>query len=867
MKRILGCLSLLIVSGLVGCERGQERGKTLAKINGESFTQSDFEFMIKTLPADRQEEMLKDPELRRKHFNLLLKQRLQMLAGQNSPYGKTGSLPARQVLIDQRIVTQNYFQVFLGENAGHVEKELKAFYDANQKRFADDSGKVRPFAEVRARVADSLLMSKAPLDSFYQAGSKRYEKKASCAVSLIQAPSRKIADEASKALAGGLAFPEAVAKYSIHASSKAAKGVLGTVILGEGNWELQPLNQDSLFFDPANGLKPGQVSKPFKKDTTWLIVKSDSCSPTRIPPLAEVRRQVSEDYLAAYKARLSENALPALKAKHGAKIIDRASEATDADLMKFYEAHKANYLSPETYEVYHVEGKSKDPLARKAKGIKDLEAFKAWAAQASENAWTKPAQGKVGVIKKDHVLPFGIGMMPSLFPALDTLAPGLMAEPMHNPDTKKWHVFWLAKKDGPMPKPFDRVKALVKQDIKSEAVKTVKAEDTLATFANGKVIREKDVLFLREEIPAHLQERYTRESLVDFLLTWELATLESDALGLTQDVKLQAQRLDNKTNFWAQVFQDSVVSRTAGYQDTAILKRTFEEKRTWLTRDSADKDWKKFVRDIAGLLALEPKDLEIEYQTNPERYRRDTVALSFEESRYEVFQNLKGLAHAKAEEKLMDRLESEFKVSIVDPSLLPPKITNPQESYKTAQNLHYDRKLDQSLELYGRLREEFPKLESLQDSICFGMAQIFIEQEKYQQALSEYRRLSYLYPKSANNYKAMFMVGFIHAEHLKNDSAAVRAFEKMLAQYPNSDLSDDADWMIRNIRSGGKLMPVLEGDSTYVAPDTTAAKEASDAPAQKAAKTTDSAATAKTKAAKPADSATAKEVKQAGTAE
>jgi TolA-binding protein len=232
------------------------------------------------------------------------------------------------------------------------------------------------------------------------------------------------------------------------------------------------------------------------------------------------------------------------------------------------------------------------------------------------------------------------------------------------------------------------------------------------------------------------------------------------------------------------------------------------------------------VRDIAGLLALEPKDLEIEYKTNPERYRRDTVALSFEESRYDVFQNLKGAAYAKAEEKLLDRLEREFEVVIVDATLLPPKINSPQEAYKTAQNLHYDRKLDQALELYGRLREQFPKMESLQDSICFGTAQIYIEQEKYQQALSEYRRVSYLYPKSPNDYKAMFMVGFIHAEHLKNDSAAVRAFEQMLAKYPSSDLSDDADWMIRNIRSGGKLMPVLEGDSSWVEPDSAAVQEA-----------------------------------------
>jgi outer membrane protein assembly factor BamD (BamD/ComL family) len=113
----------------------------------------------------------------------------------------------------------------------------------------------------------------------------------------------------------------------------------------------------------------------------------------------------------------------------------------------------------------------------------------------------------------------------------------------------------------------------------------------------------------------------------------------------------------------------------------------------------------------------------------------------------------------------------------------------------------------------------------LQDSVSFGIAQIYIEQERYQQAMAEYRRVSYLYPESPNNYKALFMVGFIQAEHLRTDSAAVRSFEQMLAKYPKSDLSDDADWMIRNIRSGGKLMPVLEGDSAWTAPDSATAAD------------------------------------------
>ncbi|GEM_PF-1338384 len=824
MKRILCLLPLLT---LVACEgKREDHSRVLAKISGTSYTQSDFDFMLKTLSDDRQTEITKDSEARRKQFNFMLKQKLQSMAAQKSSLGKSANLNGRQGLIDKRIVTQFIYQTHLGENDGIAAADLKAYYQANAVKFTDDSGKVKPFETVRAKVADSLVVSKAPLDSFYTANSRRYVQKAFCDLSLIQAANKKSADEASKALAGGLAFGEAAAKFSINAATKANQGKVGRLVKGESMWELGTnLNVDSVFFNEASKVKVGVPTKPIKRDSTWIIVRADSCMEQIIPPLAQVRKQVSDEYLSQYKTKLSDNALANFKAKYGVKLKSDEATVSAADLQKYYDAHKDNYMSPETYDVYDVESKNKDQLVKRMKDIKDLEGFKKLAAQFTENTWTKADQGHVGVIKRDFCLPDGIGMMPSLFSTLDTMTAGLVKEPFQNPDTKKWHAFWLVQKFPKQAKPFDRVSVLLKQDYKSEKINTVKPEDTLATYAKNKVIREKDVDFLRQEIPPNMQDRYTRESLVDYLLTWDLATAEAKALGLTDDIKLQAQREENRMNYWAQVYQDSIVAKNAGL-DSATLKHTFETNRAYFTKDTTDKDYHKYVRDIAAFLALDPKEMDIEYKTNPERYRKDTTALSFEDSRYDVFQNVKGAAYAKAEEKLMDKLEREFQVVVLDPTLLPSKIKNPQESYKQAQNMHYDRKLDLALELYQRLRDEFPKNESLQDSICFGMAQIYIEQEKYQQALSEYRRLSYLYPKSANNYKAMFMVGFIHAEHLKNDSAAVRAFEKMLAQYPSSDLSDDADWMIRNIRSGGKLMPVLEGDTAAVATDSTATKTA-----------------------------------------
>ena len=172
MKRILCFLPLL---ALVACDgKREDRSKVLAKIAGTGYTQSDFEFMLKTMSPDRQAEIMKDPEARRKQFNFMLKQKLQAMAAQKSRYGKNPNLAARQDLIDKRIVTQAYFQTHLGENNGAPAMELRAYYKANQTKFANDSGRVLPFDEIRSRVADSVVMSKAPLDSFYQANNRRF---------------------------------------------------------------------------------------------------------------------------------------------------------------------------------------------------------------------------------------------------------------------------------------------------------------------------------------------------------------------------------------------------------------------------------------------------------------------------------------------------------------------------------------------------------------------------------------------------------------------------------------------------------------------------------------------------------------------
>lgn len=812
MKTILILFPLIAI--LAACDGNRNGdGKTIVRIAGKAFTEEDLNTRLGNLPDERREEILRNPEERRANFENILRGRLFAMAGQQSGFGNRDSLTHRLSLFDQRVITQFYFGTYISEYGMHSRKEIEEYYRSNPSKFMDDSGKIQPLSKAFSPAADSLLVSQSNLDSFYQGNRNLYADKAHCFVSVIENASRKNGEAALKALKGGMSFGDAAAKYSVH-PSRNNQGQVGRVNKGEGSQAIGGGTMvDSLLFEANGRLQPGQMSGLIAKDTDFIIVRPDSCKEEYLAPLDSRRIQVASDFIRDFKSKKTEKAVEDLKVKYNVKLVSPYKTIAEKDIRAYYDQNKDAYESPEGYELYHIEVSDKAKVGARFNAVKDLDGFKTLASKISENPLTKSQGGYVGLVRRDLCLPYGIGMFPSLFPELDKVNPGKLTEPLQSTDTQKWHFFWLVKKEPRQPKPLERVHGLVKSDLESNRVTDIKPGDTLATFGDGRVLRESDVIFLREEIPPQMQDRYTRDNLVNFLLTWQLATDEVKALGLESEKRLIAARLQNEDDFWSKLYQENVM--TVSYeQDSSLLAKTFLEKRDLFTKDSTDRDWHKYAHDVAAYLTLTPEDFNIEFYTNVERYQRDTALSALSTVMYDVFQNLKATGYQRLDAKILAALKVRYEVQIVDPTLQEPSLEPAAETYKVAQNYHYDRKLDKALDLYGKLRAKFPERTALQDSICFGLAQIYLEQERYQQAMAEYRRVSYLYPGSANNYKAMFMVGFIYSEHLKNDSAAVHAFEKMLAKYPSTDLSDDADWMIRNIRSGGKLMPKLEGDTT-----------------------------------------------------
>lgn len=79
--------------------------------------------------------------------------------------------------------------------------------------------------------------------------------------------------------------------------------------------------------------------------------------------------------------------------------------------------------------------------------------------------------------------------------------------------------------------------------------------------------------------------------------------------------------------------------------------------------------------------------------------------------------------------------------------------------------------------------------------------------------LAMYRQIVDEYPQDEVTPQALFMVGFIQSEEIKDYDAAERVFRELLQKYPNSELASSAQWMVEHMRTD-EVPDFLHGDTT-----------------------------------------------------
>ncbi len=281
---IVGILFLAVLVGFSGpCQAGQEKSRVLARWGKYVITQADLDSSIESLPADAQMQ-LASPQAKREFLENLVQLRIVGAEARAQKIDKEKKMTAAvRDLVDSRLA-QEYITRKLAALKQPGEKEIEAFYKANQEKF-----------QVPAMVKAQHILIKAGPDAKPEQ------------VAAAQAKAESVLKEAQ---AGG-DFAKLAEKYSEDEMSKSRGGDLGS------------FSKDQMipeFSEAAFNLKKGEVSKVVKTGYGFHIIRVNEIQPARVMELKEASGPIAANLYKQEQEKLVMGELDRLKKKYKVKI-------------------------------------------------------------------------------------------------------------------------------------------------------------------------------------------------------------------------------------------------------------------------------------------------------------------------------------------------------------------------------------------------------------------------------------------------------------------------------------------------------------------------------------------------------------------
>jgi outer membrane protein assembly factor BamD (BamD/ComL family) len=81
--------------------------------------------------------------------------------------------------------------------------------------------------------------------------------------------------------------------------------------------------------------------------------------------------------------------------------------------------------------------------------------------------------------------------------------------------------------------------------------------------------------------------------------------------------------------------------------------------------------------------------------------------------------------------------------------------------------------------------------------------------EQFEDAIQNFEKVLKYYPEGTNAPKAMFMIGFIHANNTKNLEEAKKYYTKFIEKYPQHELANSADYELKHLGQDVNLLPMF----------------------------------------------------------
>ena len=120
--------------------------------------------------------------------------------------------------------------------------------------------------------------------------------------------------------------------------------------------------------------------------------------------------------------------------------------------------------------------------------------------------------------------------------------------------------------------------------------------------------------------------------------------------------------------------------------------------------------------------------------------------------------------------------------------------------------------LDQAAEKFSLFLERYPRHEKAPEALK-RLAMITQQKGDMRGAVSLYERLIEEYPESGLGDEAQFMIAFIYEEYLKDLDRAREAYQRVIDDYPQSELAASARQLLPNVGRDPEEWVEFQGSS------------------------------------------------------
>lgn len=505
--------------------------------------------------------------------------------------------------------------------------------------------------------------------------------------------------------------------------------------------------------------------------------------------------KLQQEFVRNYRSALANSMGDSLALVYNLKV----EPIVPATPEEYYEKHKDRFVTEPGLEVYHVEMADSSALAAMFfSDTMNLDEFKKIARENSLNKVTASNDGYVGKVLEKHVLPYGIGNMVSLFETMKGKPVGSVSAPIRSFEGSTFHVFYLAAEVPSRQKSFEQARLAIKNELEHSINYELDSSYVLVTMNGEPVYRESDVLEVFASNFGMRRNRSSHDKVVRSLLYNHAFALEAKKRKIDHSWEYRALERQSRLEFVNNAFNGHYMNLVNHSDDT--LKALYDS----LGGDPAHPsfDFERSKRDLSDWLDMS----EFVYKLRYYGYQGNYLPKTFEEAKADVFsESIVNYRNARWDSVTVAAW-NKAKISLYDQSIkLLHQESTIEASMARLDSLYKERKYNDALEGWESLRNRNSQNEAIVKKATYEMARIGSENGMYDESVRQYRSFYKIWPDDPDAEKAMFSCGFIYTENLHKDSLALEVFEEFKAKYPKSELNESVDWLIANIKSGGKL--------------------------------------------------------------